>query len=292
MSVTALPGPLVSPEWLADRLDDPGIRVFDCTVEIVRPDGGSEWAFDTEGPRLRWATGHVPGASFADLVELSIHDEEEWMMLPESHELAARAAAIGIGEGLDVVLYDAGFNIWAARLRWMLKTIGFDRASVLDGGWLAWQSAGLPTSAGAAVHPPAALEARSRPELVASTEDVVRSLDTGDIALLNAVGEEQHHGRGPFHAGRPGHIPSSVNVPYDLIVDPETHRYLTPENLVDFFAAKGVDVAGGTIVYCGAAIAACSAALALELLGADDVVVYDGSIREWSRDPARELIVD
>ena len=71
MRVTALPGPLVSPEWLADRLDGPGIRVFDCTVEIVRPDGGSEWAFDTEGPRRRWTTGHVPGASFADLVEFT-----------------------------------------------------------------------------------------------------------------------------------------------------------------------------------------------------------------------------
>ena len=283
-------GPLVDAGWLARHLDDPDLRIYDCSVDIVRAEDGSDLTFDAGACRERWAQRHVPGAAFADLVALSDNEDGQWMMLLTADEFAARIGALGIGDGVRVVLYDGAMNMWAARLRWMLRTQGFDEVAVLSGGWRAWKAAGHAASNEPCQYEPATFRSRPRPELVVSTRDVASAVNDDGVALLNAVGEEQHRGHGEFHAGRPGHIPSSVNVPYDALVDQETHGFLGIEELRDVFAAQGVSAETRTVTYCGGAIAACSAALALELIDARDVAVYDGSLREWARDPDRPLV--
>ncbi|MGI9657579.1 MAG: sulfurtransferase [Gaiellaceae bacterium] len=284
-------GPLVDVRQLAEQIDEPALRIYDCGVDIVRPEAGSELTFQTDAQRAAWSERHIPGAAFADLVALSDNENGQWMMLPTPDAFAAKVGALGIGDGTRVVLYDAGMNMWAARFRWMLRVHGFDSVAVLDGGWRAWTAAGQAVSSEPAPYEPSEFTPRMRPELVVSTDEVASVVDARAAAtLVNAVGREQHRGRGEFHAGRPGHIPGSVNVPYSALVDPKTHAFLSSEELKRVFDDEGVSTAMPTVAYCGGAIAACSAALALELIGFDDVAVYDGSLREWARDPGRPLI--
>lgn len=282
---------LVSTDWLAANLGDPTLRLFDCTVDVAVVGGTSLSYRSGQGV---YDAGHIPGAAFADLTSgLNVHDEEhDWFTLPDPASFAAAAGAIGIGDGLTVVLYDQGQTAWAARLWWQLRVNGFE-AHVLDGGFVKWQAEGRPTATAATAHPAATLTVQPRPELVAGKAEVAAASADGAACLLNTVGPEQHRGIAPIHAGRPGHIPGSGNVPYAALLDPATNAYLPAETLRELFAGAGAEAAAGrpVITYCNAGIAATSAALALAVAGVEGVAVYDGSLHEWAADPALPLVV-
>lgn len=284
---------LVSTDWLAARAGDPVLLLFDCTVGVVLGDS----AVSYRSGRPQYDAGHIPGAAFADLLAgLNHHDEEHhWFTLPSADEFAAAAGALGIGDGTTVVLYDKGQTAWATRLWWQLRVNGF-AAHVLDGGFTKWQAEGRPVTTEAAAFPPATLTPRPRPELVAHLRDVVgASVAAGAGArLVNTVGPEQHRGVAPIHAGRPGHIPTSANVPYAALLDPATNAYLPPAALRELFARELGSAGSGVpiITYCNAGVAATSAALALAVVGIEDVAVYDGSLHEWAADPALPLVVE
>jgi thiosulfate/3-mercaptopyruvate sulfurtransferase len=126
--------------------------------------------------------------------------------------------------------------------------------------------------------------ARPRPELIAAKEDVLGAIDDGSACIVNALSASQAEGRHASPYGRPGRIASSVNVSATDIVDRETHVFLAPEQLRERFSAVGATDAGRVITYCGGGIAACSDALALTLLGHENVAVYDASLSEWAWD--------
>jgi thiosulfate/3-mercaptopyruvate sulfurtransferase len=282
--MTSRPDLLVTAEWLARHLDDPGLRVLECTVYLHPADvpGG----YRVESGRARWAQGHIPGAGFVDLQdELSDRTSPLRFMLPPAAQLAEAMGRHGVGDGVHVVLYDRFVNMWAARVWWMLRAFGFDGASVLDGGWKTWSREGRPVATDDGTRPPRHFTPRPRPALVADKAGVLAALDDERACVLNALTEEQHRGGGVTY-GRPGRIAGSGNVPARELVDPDTHAYLPRETLRSKFAAAGALDAGRIITYCGGGIAASSDAFALALLGRDDVAVYDASLSEWARDPA------
>ena len=289
--MTASADLLVSTEWLGARAADPALRLFDCTVEVVLGGG----AISYESGRSLYDAGHIPGAAFADLTSgLNLHDQRhDWFTLPSPERFAAAAGALGIGDGATVVLYDQGQTAWATRLWWQLRVHGF-AAHVLDGGCTKWKAEGRPVTTAATVFPPATLTPRPRPDLVAHKQDVVGAAEGAGACLINSVGAEQHRGISPIHAGRPGHIPTSTNVSYASLLDPQTNAYLPPTTLRRLFAQELEAAAGGVplITYCNVGIAATSAALALALLGVEEVAVYDGSLHEWAADPALPLVVE
>ena len=289
--MTASPDILVSTEWLAAHAGDPALRLFDCTVDVAL---GAD-SIRYESGRSLYDAGHIPGAAFADLTSgLNLHDQwHDWFTLPSPERFAAAAGALGIGDGALVVLYDQGQTAWATRLWWQLRVHGF-AAHVLDGGFMKWKAEGRPVTTVATAFAPALLTPRPRPELIAHKHDVVGAAEGAGACLINSVGAEQHRGVSPIHAGRPGHIPTSTNVSYASLLDPETNAYLPPAALRELFAQELAAAAGGAplITYCNVGIAATSAALALALLGAEDVAVYDGSLHEWAADPALPLVVE
>lgn len=287
MTIRDVPA-LVQTGWLADHLGDPTLRVLDCTVHLsADPMTG---ASRVESGRADWEHAHIPGSSFADL----IHDLSDPSITHYSYPLppAARFADVmsrlGVGDDSAVVLYDTRGNMWAARLWWMLRVFGFDRAGVLDGGWKKWLAEGRPASAEPTTPRPARFTPRPRPGLVANRDEVLATVGNGGACLIDALAPDSYFGRTHRSDGRVGHIPGAVNVPAlhsSGIVDPDTMTYLPSEALRARFTAAGVPTTGRVITYCGGGIAASSAALALHLIGADDVAVYDGSLSEWRTDP-------
>ena len=281
---------LVSTTWLADHLGDPNLRILECSVEVV----SSSTAFTARSGRSWWEQGHIPNSDFADLTDaLSDPDSSLTFTMPKPDEFAAAMTDLGVGDGTEVVLYDRLAHAWAARVWWMLRAVGFDGAAVLDGGWRAWEAEDLPVSTDPApIHPPATLTTRPRPELFADIDDVRVAISDEAVCICNALGEAQHRGDVEDHHGRSGHIPTAVNVPAVDLVDGETHRFVSDDELRARFAAVGALDANSVVTYCGGGIAASSDAFVLTLLGHPNVAVYDGSLGEWAADPANPLVID
>lgn len=277
----ANPQYLVETGWLQARLGDPALRILDCTVFLTPIEGGVR----VESGRAAWALGHVPGAGFADLLQdLSDRETPLPIMMPPPEQFAAAMSRYGVGDGARVVLYDASANMWAARVWWMLRAFGFDDAAVLDGGWQRWTAEHRPVSSEPPAHPQARFIPRPRAGRIVSKDDVRAAIGDAGTCLVNALSPEEHAGT-LTRVARPGHIPGSVNVPAGALVDPATNAYLPPAELKRRFEAAGALGRDRVITYCGGGIAACSDALALTLLGVDNVAVYDGSLVEWTADP-------
>lgn len=269
--------PLVDPDWLAEHLDDPDLRIVDATVQVKL------WPF----PRVRsgrrgFRRSHIPGAAFADLLEISDpRAPAHTFTMPSAGRFADYMGRIGIGNGVRVVLYDARENMWAARLWWMLRTFGFDNAAVLNGGWTAWRLGGHPTSSDPTTYPPTTFTPRVRPELVVSKKQVLAAIDDTATCIVSALGRRQHRGERNEY-GRRGHIPGAKNVTAWQILDRETQRYRPINELRELF--NPVLEAEHVITYCGGGVAAASDAFVLHLLGHRNVGVYDGGLMEWCAD--------
>ena len=275
---------LVETDWLAAHVDDPAPRVLECTTILhPRPDGG----YKAESGRATWAAGHIRRSGFADLTDdLCDRSSPLLYMMPTAEQMAQSMARLGVGEGTRVVLYDRAVNMWAARVWWMLRAVGFDQAAVLNGGWRKWTHEGRASSTEPCAYPPARFVPRPRPELFADKNAVLAGLGERATCVLNALTEERHRGTGGVAYGRPGRIAGSLNVPAQSLVDPTTHAYLPADVLRERFSEAGVLAAGRVITYCGAGIAASSDAFVLTLLGHENVAVYDASLSEWATDPS------
>lgn len=280
--------PLVTCGWLASHLDDPNLRVLDCSVTFgVTKDGG----FTISSADDDWAAGHIPGSVLADLPgALSDDSQDIPLMMAPAGQFAETMGRYGVGPGARVVLYDRAFNMWAARVWWMLRAYGFDDAAVLSGGWLKWTLEDRPASTEASSYPPATFEAKPRPELMATKDEVQASIESGATCLINALPEDEHTGEVQRYA-RPGRIAGSVNVPSRALLDPNTQEYLSLDEIRRIVEPTGALDRERVITYCGGGIAASSDAFVLTLLGHDNVAVYDGSLLEWAADESLPMEV-
>lgn len=276
---------LVAPDWLESRLGESDLRVLDCTLHLsFDPETGAR---HTESGRPDWAASHIPGSVYVDVQDqLTATDPAFPYQRPTPARFADAMESLGVGDDTRVVLYDRAQNSWAARVWWLLRSFGFDRVGILNGGWERWIADGRPTSTDPPEQRAVTFTPDPRPELVADREQVRTAIEDEACGLVNALRPADFDGSNVVKYGRPGHIPGSVNVPAvgeSAIVDADNQTYLPRDALRARFADAGVTDGERVITYCGGGIAASSAAFALSLLGVDDVAVYDGSMAEWGR---------
>lgn len=275
---------LVDIHWLKAHLDDPALVVLDATVELPSPrfDGDYRVASGHDG----WLQAHIPGAQHADLLSAMADTQASYSFaLPKPAVLVQALAALGAGAGRHLVIYDRADGFWAARLWWMLRGLGID-ASVLDGGFSAWRDAGLPQHSGLSAEVVAAepWPINLREQLWidrAGVEAVVADKAPG--VLICALGAALFEGTAPTRYARRGHIPGSHNLPARHLFDAHG-RYLPKDALALAIGPTLLHSDGPLILYCGGGISAAANALALTLLGRQDIALYDGSLQEWAAD--------
>jgi len=276
---------LVSAQWLSDHLDDPDLVVLDCTVKVEQ---GEDGGLLIDSGRADYEAGHIPTAGFADLTgELADGDSPFMYAVSTPEEFAAVMGELGVGDDTRVVLYDASMTAWAARVWWMLRWVGFDRAAVLDGGLAAWNADGRPLSTEPADEPARVLTPAPRPQLIADRDEVFAAIGDDTVNLIDAMPEPHYRGEMAMYA-RPGHIPSAKNVSVMALLD-ETGHYRSDEELAALFDG---DRGTRAITYCGGGIAASSTALVMTRLGFTDVAVYTASLQEWAADPDNPMEVE
>jgi thiosulfate/3-mercaptopyruvate sulfurtransferase len=278
-------GTLVTAEWLAQHLVDPDLVVLDCTVRMVPKEGGG---MGTVSGRADYDGGHIPSAGFADLMgNLSDLESPFDYALPTPERFCAVMGSLGVGDDSRVVLYDNFNSVWASRVWWMLRWVGFDRVALLDGGLRAWTAEEREMSTEPAKHKVKHLTPKPRPELIAYQDDVFAAIKDDSITLIDTMNEPHYRGEMAMY-DRPGHIPTAKNVSALALFD-KTGRFRPDDELGAMFDG---DPKGQVITYCGGGIAASAVAYVMVRLGFTDVAVYTASLQEWAADPDLPLVVE
>jgi thiosulfate/3-mercaptopyruvate sulfurtransferase len=272
-------GPLVSFAWLADRLHDSNVVVLDATLpplSVTPP-------VDT---RARYVAEHLPGTVFFDIDALSDHSSPFPHMLPPAEDFSRKMSELGVGDSMTIVIYEQRGVFSAPRAWWMLRAFGAKHVCLLDGDFSAWKDAGLPVQSGEGTRPSACFHARLDRDAVKSFSQVQEMIAAGaDAQILDARSAGRFAGDAP--EPRPGlssgHMPGAVNIPFTALA--EEGRLKNADELRALFREKGVDLARPITTTCGSGVTAAVIALGLEIAGAIQVSLYDGSWAEYAQQP-------
>jgi len=225
--------------------------------------------------------GHIPGAAFFSIDGIADPDSTLPHMVPTAEAFAAAVGALGVGAGDHVVCYATEGIGTAPRAWWMFRLFGHERVSVLDGGLPAWTAGGGTLDKGPARPRPRAFQATFNPARIRDLAAVRANLEAATELVVDARSAGRFAGTEtePRPGLRGGHIPESVNLPYQTLLDGP--RMLAPEVLRARLEAAGVAGDRPPVFTCGSGVSACTRALGLTLTGRDDWAVYDGSWSEW-----------
>jgi thiosulfate/3-mercaptopyruvate sulfurtransferase len=265
--------PVVTTEWLSKHLTDPDVRVVDGTWHMPQA---------RRDPRAEFEAAHIPGAVFFDVDAIADRTTSLPHMLPSAEEFATAVGGLGIGSGDRVVVYDVRGVVSAARVWWTFRAFGHDAVAVLDGGLRKWQAEGRPVEGGPAAPARRTFTARRRPELVRDLEAMRANVTSRAAQVLDARSAGRFAGTEPEPRPglRGGHIPGSLNLPYETLYRADGTLKPTDE-LRAAITGAGVDLARPVVTSCGSGVTASVLALALYLAGRRDGAVYDGSWSEW-----------
>lgn len=274
----------IDPLELARRLTGPVEErpvVLDVRANLLGPDGA-----------LEFAAGHVPGARWVDLeTDLSAHGAPARdgsggrHPLPRPEVVQAAMRRVGVHHDQSVVAMDSGHLMGAARLWWLLRDLGHEWVSVLDGGFAAWRAAGLRPETGATPPVPEGDFVAGKPRLPVVDADGVRAALAAGRQVVDVRAAARYRGDAEPIDPVAGHVPGAVNLPSGRLFDEAGTRLRTRPELESVLSA----VEPGAVLYCGSGVTAAQAALALAAVGRHDVELYAGSWSDWISDPTRPV---
>lgn len=271
--------PLISVAELRTKLSTPDVKVFDCRYALMDPAHG----------RVQYEKSHLPGAIFVDmnkdLAAPHVHGKTGRHPLPSKADWIRTVLRLGLTPDVHVVLYDDGGGSSSSRMWWMLKWIGHDKVSVLDGGWQAWEAAGFPVSTEVPPMPqPSADQYSSRASLV--TLLTADQVDGNEQLLIDARDLPRFRGEVEPIDPVAGHIPGAVCSPFGMNL--QDGHFKSPEALREKFA-MAVNSNKPVVCYCGSGITACHNMLAMAVAGLPLPALYAGSWSEWITDPSHAI---
>ena len=264
--------PFVSTQWLADHLDDANVTIIDAS-----------WYLPTQNRngRAEYEAGHIPGAVFFDIDEISDKTSSLPHMLPDAALFAQHMARLGISDQAHLIVYDGAGLFSAPRVRWTLQVFGAKNVSILAGGAPKWRSENRPWTNAATTLKSATFTPTFNAASVATLATVKSTLKTGSAQIVDARPADRFRGDAP--EPRPGlksgHMPGSFNVPFGAII--ADGQLKSPAEIRSAFASAGVNLDAPVITSCGSGVSAAILALALETADKPIHALYDGAWAEW-----------
>jgi thiosulfate/3-mercaptopyruvate sulfurtransferase len=276
--------PLTSAAWLLEHHLDSDVRLVDARFLLGQPNAGRE-AYDA---------GHIPGAIFLDLErDLSSPKRADGRggrhPLPDPNVLASRLSELGIGNGHSVITYDdpsSGQGFYAAHVWWLLRHLGHDRVSVLDGGFPAWIAAGGKLEDDLPFYGRASFTPRVRPEMLVDAEGVTARA-SGTI-LIDSRAAPRYRGEVEPIDAKAGHIPGAINLDWSASLEPDGTFTNSTAQAERFTMLENTEE---ILVYCGSGVSACGNLLALEVAGIPGAKLYAGSWSDWIAQPDAPIVL-
>lgn len=267
------PKTLVSTDWLAQHLKDPDLRIIDASWHMP----GTE-----RDAKAEHAAAHIPGARFFDIDDISDHRSDLPHMAPPVEKFISRMRAMGIGDGHQVVVYDASGLFSAARVWWTFRLMGKMDVAVLDGGFPKWQAEGREIEDMPPMVRDRHITVQRQSGLVKDVTQVASASKLAEVEIIDARTTARFKGEAaePRPGLRSGHIPNSKNLPFGSLLNGNS-TLKTPAELRATFETAGVDLSKPAITTCGSGVTAAIISLALERIGHRNHALYDGSWAEW-----------
>ena len=277
-----MPSPLVTTAWLEQHLNDPDLRIVELRGAVLPPTAPPPHYFtDRQG----YEAGHIPGAVFVDWQIDIVEPGSPSNDVASPERFAALMSALGISNATRVVVYDNAASMFACRMRWALRYYGHESVFALDGGWDKWRAEGRPVSAEIPQFDRARFVPRVNAALKATAADILGGIESGTMQVIDVRSPAEFTGTAS-RAEFGGHIPSAISLPRSTMAA-EDQTLKSPAALRRCFAENGVALdAEETVIYCNSGVSASYGMLALEVAGARNVRLYDGSWKEWGNDPA------
>ena len=256
---------------------DRQVRIVDVSFDIFDSDSG----FHTHEDR------HIPGAVYAhldnDLSSPQIKGVTGRHPLPDVLKFNAFLGSIGLKSDNHVVVYDQGHSGFAARMWWLLKWIGHENVSVLDGGMKAWLNSGGTTRSGLETFAQSVYHGSPDNNMAVDREDLVGAVDT---VIVDSRDEPRYLGiEEPIDPVK-GHIPKAINYPWkaNLTKDGAWKDKMELRNRFE-------NLEGEVVFYCGSGVTACHNILAYKASGKGMAKLYPGSWSHWITDPDAKIVI-
>lgn len=264
--------PFVSTQWLADHLADPDVTIID-----------GSWYLPTQNRngRTEYDAGHIPGAVFFDIDEISDKTTSLPHMLPDPALFTHHMARLGISDRNHLIVYDGAGLFSAPRVRWTLQVFGAKNVSILAGGAPKWRAENRPWTNAATAPKSTNFTPSFNAASVATLATIKNTLKANTAQIVDARPADRFRGDAPEPRPglRSGHMPGSFNVPFGSIIT--DGQLKSPDEIRAAFAAAGVDLDKPVITSCGSGVSAAILALALETADKPIQALYDGAWAEW-----------
>lgn len=258
---------LLEPAILEQHLNDPDLLIIDlCNTD-------------------RYRHGHIPGAIHVPPAYTQLGKPPAPGLLPTLDMLEHLFSQLALTPERHVVVYDDEGGGWAGRFIWILDSIGHTRYSVVDGGMIAWEAEGHPLSADIPELTPTAVSLTLHPEVTATLQDVMNTLNQNDTCIWDARSAMEYHGQKVF-AAKGGHIPGAANFEWTMAMDPANHyRMKSPEALLKTLTGLGMTTDKQIVTHCHTHHRSGYTYLVAKALGFAKVKAYAGSWSEWGNHP-------
>ena len=279
-------GPLISSDELADQLSTRDCIIVDCRFDLMRPLAGRE----------AYARGHIPGAYYAhlddDLAAAANASAGGRHPLPDPEVFAALLGQWGLTDDTLLIAYDASAGAIAARLWWLVRWMGHRRVAVLDGGWPAWQRAGLPIDTDTPEFASTSFVGQPGSMPVVDADGVAAGLAAGTLLLIDARARPRFAGLEEPLDPVAGHIPGAMNLPFSDNLATDGLFRSAGELAQMYTELMRNQPAAGTACMCGSGVTACHTLLAMEAAGISRTALYAGSWSDWISAPRRPVARD
>jgi thiosulfate/3-mercaptopyruvate sulfurtransferase len=260
---------IVSTEWLAQHLDDDSLVLFQV------------------GEKDEYAAGHIPGAQFITLAEISAPRGEGLALeLPPVAQLKATFEKLGVSDKSRIVIYFS--KDWVTPIARVFLTLDYlglgERTSILNGGLPAWRAEKRPVTTEEDIVKMGSLSAQPNKQIVVDAAWVNANLNKPGVMILDARAPKFYTGEDEGRMPRGGHIPGAKSIPFSTLVEDSNNKFKSVETLRGLFSAAGVKQGDSVTTYCHVGQQASLLYFVARYLGYD-AHLYDGSFEDWSRRP-------
>jgi thiosulfate/3-mercaptopyruvate sulfurtransferase len=246
-------------------------------AELAKPDAAREFVILDVRKEEEYLREHLPGAQRVD------HDA--WKSAfgdgTDADGWSTRIGNLGISDSSKVVVYDDNAAKDAARIWWILQYWGVEDARLLNGGWETWKAKGYATTNDVVGASSAEFKAVSRPKRLTAKTQLLSLLKRNGIQIVDTRSEDEFCGIEKRDNKRGGAIPGAKHLEWKNVIDQETHRLKSPNELRRLFEEAGIDLQRPAATHCQSGGRASVMAFAMELMGANDTRNYYRGWSEW-----------